>query len=641
MKVTDKLINDIFNQKIKLTSKKDIDELSKYQNIIPLYDIYSHLIYPTNFNQIEDYIINKHYRFITKPQKDIFKNYLDKLNEINKLSNEQKIFQDKIKYNLDIIKNYNLDLLEETSIKAFYFGSNNLGQSISICRRKSFNPELEHLTPYYNLKELIKMGQNNNLIKNKIVPSDLQNEELHYKICKEISINDINGNEILQHKNYLIKYKNIIKFFSIYGSFFVNKNLRFFQENNSFKNCPYPIFLDYTKKIIEIFNKTPGLTDEYFFYRFIQNDNFLKNINKGDIFIDGGIMSTTRNPFYSPSEFEKFGLILLKITVPKEFDKLLLLEGLSAFPSEEEVIFPPFTKLQLISKNDIEYFHTNENIEKIIKKRYHFKVVGQSKIPLIPSFKPTNIPIINLQSKLFSETLNDRKKEFVRTLTNQHNLFDIKIKNKNITFVVMTFDSTMAYSDIFSQKDSDGLLLYSFDNDYSIKYGIEISNELVFNFQERFFPDTNDLDDEDVYQILGIIGKLFGYDKAKVYLNYTFDKNIYYPKIFDTLKGFKLFEFRAGFSERDFLSKINSDVQIDNHPNKKFNKTFKNWKEYFDNQKNLGTLKNFYEYWENNFQQNCQKLFSLVDLNPFYNKNNIDFEKMVFNKSQINRFRQT
>ena len=91
-----------------------------------------------------------------------------------------------------------------------------------------------------------------NMIKNVINPIDLQNTDLHYKICKEISKNDIYANEILKHQEYLQTYFNEIVFFSIYGSFFINKNLRYFQEQKTFINCPYPQYLEYTKKLPKI-----------------------------------------------------------------------------------------------------------------------------------------------------------------------------------------------------------------------------------------------------------------------------------------------------------------------------------------------------------------------------------------------------
>lgn len=641
MKINQDFINKIFTLKHK-TNKKEKELLSKYQEVIPLYDIYSHLIYPIPFNQIEDYILNKHYRFITEPQKQIFINYLNKLKNIKKkdFTNDHKLFQEKMEYNLKLIDNYDLKVLEETSIQAFYYGSNNLGQSISICRRKSFHPSLEHLTPYYSLNELIKMGQNMNMIKKEISPIDLQNEGLHYKICKEISKNDIYANEILEHEKYLSKYMNLIKFFSIYGSYFVNKNLRYYQEFKTFKKCPYPIYLDYTKKLNDIFTNSPGLSDEYYLYRFIQNDNFLKNIKIGDIFTEAGIMSTTRNPFYSPDELEQFGMILFKITVPKNISKLLLIESLSVFPHEQEIIFPPFTKLKLISKDkDFNYFHTNVKIEKRIKKRYHFEIVGYEVFPDIPNVNLENIPTLSITNKLFTPSFNERKKEFLATLTN-NGILNIKFNNKTIRFLAQTFDSTEAYQRVYSQKDNNGLLLYCFD-DYSMKYSIEISDDLVFNYQERFFPNSLDLNDKEIYELIGIIGKLFGFTKAKVFLRYKIENNLIYPEIFDSLKSFESFELKSGFSERSFISKLNITFDYDKHP--KFVEKFNSWKEYFIYSKKNNSLRNFYNKWNEEFNEDIlESLYSLIDLTDFYNNNNLEIDKLILNKnvSEINRFRQ-
>ena len=640
MKIDSKLINEIFSLKKKLKNKNDIILLSKYQDIIPLYDIYSHLIYPIVFSEVEDYILNKHYRFITKPQKQIFKNCLDKLEKKTILQNDEKEFEDKMKYNLEIIKNYNLEILEDTSVKAFYYGSTNLGQSLSICKRKSFHPLLNHLTPYYNLNELIKMGQNMGMIKKEITPIELQNTELHYNICNKIAKNDITFKEILNHKIYLEKYHNKIIFFSIYGSYFINQNLRFYQENKTFNNCPFPYYLEYSKKLTNIFNESPGLDKEYYLYRFIQNDDFLKNIKIGDTFIEPGILSTTRNPFYSPTELSQFGMILLKITIPKKYNKLLLIEGLSVFPHEQEIIFPPFTKLQLISKdNDFDYYHTNNKIQKNIKKRYHFKIVGQEQIPTIPKILLQNIPTIDITTKLFSPNFNDRKREFLSTLTSK-GLVNIKLPKQTIQFIAMSFDSLEAYQRVYYNRDNNGILLFCF-NDYSMKYCIEISDDLVFNFQDRFFPDSLDLTDDEIYYLIGIIGKLFSYTTAKVFLPYPKDK-IIYPKIFDTEKSFSNFNLKAGFSEREFKTKFNQKYNILNHPYTQFNTNINSWKEYFINSKEI-TLENFYKEWKNTYDEDIiTNLYSLVDLTEFYKINNIEIEKLIINKniSEINRFRQ-
>lgn len=641
-KITKELVKKIFNLKKKI-SEKDKKSLSKFQEIIPLYDIYSHLIYPINFYQIEDYILNKHYRFLSNPQKQIFKNYLEKLKNRD-LSPEEKEFKEKIEYNLKVIENYDLDLLEDTSIKAFYYGSNNLGQSISICRRKSFHPSLEHLTPYYSLNELIKMGQNMNMIKKEISPTDLQDEELHYKICSKISKNDIYAKEILSHQEYLKNDENMIRFFSIYGSHFVNQNLRFYQNNNTFTGCKYPQFLDYTKNLNNLFINSPGLTEEYYLYRFIQDDSFLNDIKVGDIFVEAGVMSTTRNPFYSPDELDKFGMILFKITVPRGFDKLLLIEGLSVFPGEQEIIFPPFTKLKLISKDkNFNYYHTNKKIEKIIKKRYHFEIVGQGKVPEFPEYNFKDIPVVSKLSKLFATNFEERKREFISSLTNSKGFFNIKLEKREIRFLAMTFDSSRAYNHVYMNDDEDGLLLYCFDNN-AMKYGIEISKNLVFNYQERFFPNTNDLDENEIYELLGIIGYLFGYDSARVYLNYTKHNNLIYPKIFESLKGFKTINFKSGFSEREFNSKMKRSISVDKHPFKKFSVKYKNWEEYFKYSKNKNSLKDFYNNWNKEYNENIlESLYSVIKLDEFYVDNNLQTIKLSVNKeiSELNRFRQS
>lgn len=653
MEITSKLINDIFTLKVSLTKQKDKDKLSQYQKIIPLYDIITNLIYPIPFEEIEDKILNKHYRFIDYKLETILNNNITNIKDLvikkNLYDEELELFQkiiEKIDYNIKIIKNYNLDILRETNIKAFYYGSTNLGQSVSICRRISFHPLLKHLSPYWNLKELLKMGQNlNTKGLEDITPIKLQDSKLHYEICNKISKNDIKNINILNHLDYLFSEKkifNMIKYFSIYGSFFVNSNLRYYQKNNSFSNIPFPQYLNYTNEINNVFDKSPGLDKEYYLYRFIQDDSFISHLKKGDIFVEAGIMSTTRNPFYSPDELEKFGIILFKIIVPKEFDKLLLIESISAFPQEQEIIFPPYTKLKLVGKDkDFKYFHTNEKIERKIVKRYQFKVVGQDKVPLIPTNNLT-YKLVDINSKLFAPNFKERKKEFLTTLTN-NGLLKIVVNNKIINFYAMTFDSLGAYKKIYYNKDDDGIILFCFD-DYNMKYGIEISNELVFNFQERFFPDTLNLTDDEIYNLLGVIGKLFGYTTAKVFLPYTKNKDVIYPKIFDTSKSFNSNKLKYGFSDREFKTKINQKINLIIHPNKNFNLGFKTWQDFFNFSKNNYNLENFYLEWNENFEENIiESLYSHIDLTDFYQENNLDFEKITVNKSisDITRYRQS
>jgi len=64
MKIDSKFINNIFTRKIKLSNKDDKIRLSKYEEQIPMYDIYSKEIYPINKKNIHSRLIEYHYRFI-------------------------------------------------------------------------------------------------------------------------------------------------------------------------------------------------------------------------------------------------------------------------------------------------------------------------------------------------------------------------------------------------------------------------------------------------------------------------------------------------------------------------------------------------------------------------------------------------
>ncbi len=73
MIITEKIIQDIFNLKIKLSGKDKIT-LSEYEEYIPMYDIYSQQIYPIFKKNLHYRLIESHYRFITDEIKDWLQN---------------------------------------------------------------------------------------------------------------------------------------------------------------------------------------------------------------------------------------------------------------------------------------------------------------------------------------------------------------------------------------------------------------------------------------------------------------------------------------------------------------------------------------------------------------------------------------
>jgi hypothetical protein len=367
MKINYEMIQKIFNRKIEIKNEKDKIALSQYNEYIPMYDIFSDNIYPINSMKLYYRLVECHYRFIT----DEVKQWIE--NKMNKSTDTKKIYYNNI---LKIIDNYDLETLEKTSYETLYRYSPDFGLTISICKRNSFHPYSFHLTPYYSKNELIKLGMNNMLI-DKLKPENLVDKKLHYEICKKVSKNDISFETILEHMRAIINNKCIgwIMFYSMTGSYIFNQILR---KNSKIHMHQY--MYDGLVKIIDTINKV-DLPKDYYFYRFVWDDGFLKHLKIGDTFIDKGFLSTTRDPFYSPGIKMDFGLVLIRINVPEHLKGVgLLIENFSMFPKEEEFLIKPFTKLKLKAKDEkATYYHLNEKFERLIKKRYEFDMISPSK----------------------------------------------------------------------------------------------------------------------------------------------------------------------------------------------------------------------------------------------------------------------
>lgn len=507
-KINYEFIQKIFNRKIELKKEKDKITLSKYSDYIPMYDIYSDSIYPISNLNVYYRLIDCHYRFITSEVKQWIEN------KLKKESNESK--KNLYIKNLAIIDNYHLDTLEKTSYQTLYKYGPELGLSISICKRNSFHPYSRHLTPYYTKNELIKLGVNNKII-SKISPENLVDKDLHYKICKTVSKNDVSSKLIMKHMKHIIKNKCIswISFYSMTGSYIFNNYLR---------NLETTIIAEYMKKGIEKITSTissiDSMDDDYYFYRFVWDDNFLRKLSIGDKFIDNGFISTTRDPFYAPGMNLDFGLVLIKINVPKHMKGVgLFMENFSLFPKEEEFILCPNSKLELIAKDDnFTYEHINKIFMNHITKKYEFNLISNdtSFINNLKYISDENIPTIDLETiQLYGR---DRIDLFYSLIENCDEMEQFKYKGAIYQCII--FDSTTSYSKLYHNKVKEGLMITKYKDGYP-QLSIECGEELVVNFQQTFTPYDELLkQDESIDSILGHIGKIFGYEKAKVYTQY-------------------------------------------------------------------------------------------------------------------------
>jgi hypothetical protein len=510
MKIDLDLINKIFDVKVSLKKATDKNKLSHYSEYIPMYDIRSKKIYPINKKEIHFYLLNNDYRFINEEIRDWIKNNYKKYNDnINK-------------NNLEIIKNYNIDLLLKTCYKTLYEYSPFFGLEISICRRNSFHPYIYHLKPYYSKLELIKLGQNMELINKNIKQYDLLNKEIHYDICKRISKTDISNIEIFDHHKYICENNLIswICFYSFVGSFLFNNYLRFNKPINE-------ILYKGLYKILKIIENSPPLNNNYQIYRFVWDDNFIKNLDIGDIYFEKGFMSTTRDPFYNPGLNGDFGLILIKINIPKNIKGLgLFIENYSLFPKEEEFIMAPYSKFKLISKNEnFKYYHINEDFEKLINKKYEFDFIEIDYNKLYKNYKPKQI--INNYKYNDLENINltgidrvDIIKQFTK-FYGINNIISISFKNNNYNFLYQWFDSSnnSAYTNLFYNKIKDGLHLFLLNDDGFPLFNIEIGQYFCINYLNKFYFGCNETCKfNTIYlDLINELGRIFYYNEALIF----------------------------------------------------------------------------------------------------------------------------
>ncbi len=645
MKINNEFIHKIFNRKIELKNKTDKVMLSQYTDLIPMYDIYSDNVYPITASKLYYRLVDCHYRFITDEVKKWIKNKMDKV---------EKKSEDYNKYNniLKILDNYDLDTLEKTSYETLYRYSPDFGLSISICKRNSFHPYSTHLTPYYTKNELLKLGMNNMLIDEKLNPTKLIDKELHYKICKTVSKNDISNETISEHMKEIIKNNciNWIVFYSMTGSYIFNQILRGNMAISKYLNIGL-------NKIIDTINKV-DLPKEYYFYRFIWDDSFIKKLKIGEIFVDNGFISSTRDPFYSPGIKMDFGLILLRINVPEHLKGVgLLIENFSLFPKEEEFLIQPFSKLKLKARNEkTTYFHTNEKFERLIKTRYEFDLIGTKKLDIRTN---NDLPFIELNDiNLYGR---DRL-ELFNSFLSKCDKFGQFIYNEEF-YIAQWFDSTGSYSNMYKNKTKDGFLISKYVDGYPV-LSIEMGEELYVNHFRRLCPYDNNTEahfNVDL-ELVSLFSKIFKYSEAKVSFEYknfsqfehNYNNNInnnieyLYSKLycdeiytyFKTGKSIngnnKYYKFDYGFWKIDEIGKTKISNDILNKLPKYINKDNLTWKELFI----IIVEEHFYLYkkleeWMNN-------LFNNLFNKNYYIFNTISYlKKMGYSIDDYSLFRHT
>jgi hypothetical protein len=496
--------------------KKDI---SKVYNKLPLYNIYSDNLYLINDINVYNRVVYNNYRFPSKEYIEITKKKYKELEKnIDNYSGDVLILKKrklkKYKVSIEFMENFDLEELYKTYIKVFYEYSPEVGKKITLCEKPSFATYFKHITPYYTKNEIINLSLNMGLKKT----NDLD------ELCKKVRINDLSHKILLKHHNYIIESKKVglIFYYTIHGSYYINQYLRSNKNQNN-------IYLDkIINEMCQLISDAPAFDKDYILYRFIFNDNHLQNLEIGDIFMDEGFTSTTRDPFYNNEE-QKFGYILIKIKIPKNIKGIgLCIETLSFFPNEQEIILPPKTLLRLDKKDeDFEYYHTNQEFKKKVITKYEFTLIEPGKL-VIPAKKIIEsiqtINFFNLDKT--NGDLNDIISNFNNNYVNENKQVNIQIGDKIFTSICEYYDGTKVYSPFYALKISNGYSIYCFhENNILFFMEIGLNNnypELHVDFYVRFSPSNRRdiITDEEYLNFMASVGNYFGIPYSIIYAEY-------------------------------------------------------------------------------------------------------------------------
>jgi hypothetical protein len=508
---------DIFLDKIK-------KEISSIDNLIPLYDSFSKNIYLIKPEDIYEKVTENYYRPLTK----------ELLNILKSIKTTDKNYKEKLEKNINFMENFDLKILEETFIKTFYYQSNKIGKNLTLCAKPSFLPFI-NINPYYNRDELINIGLNLNIIKEDETYYD---KEKITKLCKMVSGIDIDYDTLLNH--YLFIQNNNLKYYVKYYSFMGSYQMNYYIRNKSIKD---PIIERHITNFYNIISKSPEFNNDYYIYRLVSTDTFLSNIKIGEYFEEFGFMSTSRNPFYNPTT-NAFGLILMKIKIPKNKIGIgLCMENYSLFPEEQEIILNP-CRLKLVSKDEnITYYHIDKKAQRSIKKKYEFEYIESIELDLNKLTKnyekEIDIPLIDLyNTKVLGSNIEEKMDNFAQMipLINTMKRFKIIVNEKEIILNVNKMSDKRIYEKFFflqkkrySSDDIISELYFTYQDEQSgeILLMIEIKDVISVNYLQKFIGCNKDFDDKLLLELISGISKMFEVYSVIIHPNYKpFSKNI-------------------------------------------------------------------------------------------------------------------
>ncbi len=505
-------------------NKNEISNLD--YTIFPLYDINTNNIYLVDKENIYSRIVNENYRFpdlfILEYLKLKIGLYTEEISKIEKDEDNYLVLLklSNIKKSVEFLNFFNLDILKEKFIKVFNEYGESKYKEFTTCIRPSYTnilPNTYYIKPYFSFDELKK---------NSIIYED--NNIKDDDLCFKSIMRDLHYSKLIRHQKHIIENNGagILQYYSLVGSYLINNYLRELYPNSKYNN---EVLNQITKAFWNIIISAPSFEEDFYIYRFINDDSFLSEIKVGDIFQDKGFLSCTRDPYYT-SQYYNFGSILMKIKVPKnKIGVGLCLELFSHFGREQEILLAPNTPLKLVKVDDnVKYEHTNMDINMKLKRKYEFHIIDTSKDIKLPikievNVKTTdNIININNENNLF--VLFDNLKD---NYLNENNQLKFKIGNDNKLLTIDKIKISEAYTTkvYYAGKDdntpTEEVVIYYFDKN-EIIFFIEIvkesdKNEIFVNLNNYYNYNNQRIEDNfdmnDFFIFLKKIGKYFMCDE--------------------------------------------------------------------------------------------------------------------------------
>jgi hypothetical protein len=530
--------------------------LSHYKDWIPLYDVYSNEIYLIHRDNIFRRVHYDHYRLPDK-------NLLDKL--IGDKVNIERMKK--------FMSNYDLDELQKTYEHVIYTYSPEVGKELIVCMRPSFTHCLRHIRPWYTRSEVINLALNMGIIKpdtTYYTPDKLR------ELCEKVRENDVRAETLLAHRELILESDaiHVVQYYTLNGAYFMNQYMRNLE--SSIRN---PVLESCILRMWELIHSAPALDKEYIVYRFVDTD-YLAHLKEGDIFIDPGFVSVTRDPFYKSDQY-KFGFILMKIKIKPRKGSCLSLEPWSHFAKEQELVFPPYTKLRLINRNrNAPYFHIDKLYTEQITTRYEFEMVNVAEPKIPPITKPYVLPaFVNLLKSRVRTDDNISVQERIMIFHDKYldplRQFRIEIGKHKFTIMTEWFNSMISYKDFYAHMNRRGFSMYGFSetlNKDRILFFIEVVAELHELHVNYYFKWSDDshlfsvITEDEFLLFVSKLAYMLGIQRVIIYGRYRFCHTIggectsgsYRADTYEYLKNGS-----KRFSTSDFASPQFSYVQLD------------------------------------------------------------------------------